>query len=307
MKARRRNFKQGEDTQNFWPSFTDMISTIALILFFLMILAYIQNIVAGNNLEFAQKQLKESRAEISESEEKLRILEERLEDVKAEVRRGERELKLSEDKIEEQKEVIAESNRELGDLRSRLQGIAFLRVGVLEKVKTSVEKEVGETTDRGDRIVSIADNGNIVINEGLVFDYNSYKLKPEGEKLLDKLADAFENVLKDRSTRQNIDAINIQGHTDDTGSAEYNRDLSTKRATAVVNYLMKSNKTLENSYGKYFMASGYSEFRPISSGSSSKDKAKNRRIEISVILKDSNVQNVIDEYLDDTKKLFEEE
>jgi len=313
MKARRRYFREDEEAQNFWPSFTDMISTIALILFFLMILAYVQNIVTGSNLEYAKKQvmdtqkdLEASNLEISKADNNLRLLQDKIDEIKAEVKRGEISLKLSEDQINEQQEMIAESNKELGDLRSTLQGIALFRVDILTKVKMSVEEELGQTNANGEELVSIADNGNIIINEGLVFDVDSYKLKSEGEELLDKLAEAFENVLDDSNTRENIDAINIQGHTDNVGSSEYNRELSTKRATSVVNYLMMSNENLEEKYGQYFVASGYSEFRPISSGDSDENKAQNRRIEISVILKDSNIQNVINGYLKGSMDVFEE-
>ncbi|MDK2919251.1 MAG: chemotaxis protein MotB [Candidatus Petromonas sp.] len=312
MKIRKRNFKKHRESENFWPAFTDMISTIALILFFLMLLAYIQNIITGKNLEFAKKQiidtqkrLEESNAEISRAEKRLRLLRDKLEEVKAEVEEGQIALKLSEEQIEKQKEIIAESNRELGQLRSKLRGIAVLRLDVLKKVKTSVERELGKTNDRGEQLVLISDNGNIVINEGLVFDYDSYTIKSEGKKLLDQLAIAFERVLDDESIRANIDAINIQGHTDDRGSSEYNRDLSSKRATVVVNYLMNSNKDLEKKYGRYFAASAYSEFRPIEDEQTEAARAKNRRIEISIILKDSNIQNVIDEYLKESLEVFD--
>jgi len=310
---RKRNFKKNNEEDNFWPAFTDMISTIALIIFFLMLLAFIQNIITGKNLEFAKEQLidtqdrlEESNIQISQAEKKLRLLKDDLDDVLAEVEDGEIALKLSEQQIEEQREIIADSNRELGDLRSKLQGIAVLRLDVLTKVKTSIEEELGIKNQSGQELVSIADNGNIVINEGLVFDYNKYDIKPEGQQVLGKLAEAFENVLKDSSTRANIDAISIQGHTDDLGSSEYNRDLSSKRASAVLNYMMGVNPTLENKYGQYFAASAYSEFRPIASGSSEAARAKNRRIEISVILKDGNIQNVIEDYLEDSIKPFEE-
>ncbi|WP_066506181.1 OmpA family protein [Abyssisolibacter fermentans] len=313
MKARSRRFVKDSDTQNFWPSFTDMISTIALILFFLMILAYIQNIISGSNLEYAKKQvldkekmLEASNAEISRAERQLRLLEDKIDKARAEVKKGEIALKLSEEEVELQKEIIAESNKELGNLRSKLQGVAFLRVGVLKKVKASVENELGSTNDAGEQLVSIADNGNIVINEGLVFDYNSSTVKKEGKELLDNLAKAFENVLDDSSVRGNIDAISIQGHTDTESSAQYNRELSAKRATSVLNYIMSSNKNLENKYGRYFVASAYSEFRPISKGNSKEAHAKNRRIEISIILKDSNIQNIISEYLEDSMNVFKD-
>ncbi len=312
MKIRKRNFKSGESSENFWPAFTDMISTIALILFFLMLLAFIQNIITGKNFEFAKKQLidtqmrlEESNAEISQAEKKLRLLMDDLDEVMAEVEDGEIALKLSEEQIDEQRKIIAESNRELGQLRSKLKGIAVLRLDVLQKVKNSVEGELGKTNDAGEDLVTINDTGNIVINEGLVFDTGKYEIKAEGKDLLDQLAKAFERVLDDNDVRNNIDAINIQGHTDVRGTAEDNRLLSSNRARKVVDYLMNSNTNLESKYGKYFAASAYSEFRPISSGTSDSAMAQNRRIEISIILRDSNVQDVIDDYLEDSLKMLE--
>lgn len=312
MKIRKRNFKRSSDEQNFWPSFTDMISTIALVLFILMLLAYIQNIISGKNLEFAKKelmdtqlQLESSNAEISQADKKLRLLKDQLEEVMAEVEAGQIALTLSEEQVREQQEIIAESNRELGEVRAKLKGIALLRLDVLQKVKTSIEEELGSTNRAGQDLVSIADNGNIVINEGLVFEYNSYAIKAEGKELLKKLSEAFEKVLDDSEVRANIDAISIQGHTDDIGSAEYNRDLSSRRASAVVNYLMSSNPTIERKYGSYFVASGYSKFRPIATGTSERARAQNRRIEISLILKDSNVQNVIEEYMQESSTILQ--
>lgn len=313
MKIRRRNFKKQSEPENFWPSFTDMISTIALVLFFLMLLAYIQNIISGKNLEFAERQvvdtqqrLEQANVEISQAEDHLRLIEDRLEKVKAEVEEGEIALQLSEEEIEEQRDIIAESNRELGQLRTRLESVAVLRLDVLERVKTSIEAELGTTTADGQPLVSIAENGNIIINEGLVFDYNSSTVKPDGRELLDQLAIAFERVLNDRSTRNNVDAISIQGHTDNTGSPEYNRELSTRRATSVVDHMMNSNPNLERKYADYFAATGYSEFRPIASNSTSAGRAKNRRIEISIILKDDQLQNIIETYLEDSMDVFED-
>ncbi len=311
MKIRRRNFRKSAEPENFWPSFTDLISTIALVLFFLMLLAYLQNIISGKNLEFAQRQvidtqrqLEVANAEISQAEKNLRLLMDRIEEVKAEVELGEIALTLSEEQIEEQRQIIAESNRELGQLRARLTGIALLRLEVLEQVKANIEAELGRTNEAGEELVSIANNGNIVINEGLVFNYNSFAIKPEGRQLLTQLATALERVLDDVSTQANIDAISIQGHTDSTGSAAYNRDLSTKRATAVVTFMMAENPSLERKYGSYFAASGYSEFRPIATNETEAGRAQNRRIEIAIILKDDQVRNIIDDYLEDSLEVF---
>lgn len=311
MKKKRNRRLNNDQSENFWPAFTDIISTIALILFFLILIAYINNIITGKNLEFAKKELQDteqkldaSRAEISQAEDRLFLLQDELEETAAEVQEGQRELRLSEKKIEDQQEIIAESNRELGDLRSKLEGVAVLRLNVLEKVKNSIEENLGTVDSSGEPLVMIADNGNIVINEGLVFDLDSYEIKDEGKRLLDRLAISFENVLENDEVRENIDAISIQGHTDVRGSSEYNRELSSKRATAVVDYLLNSNNDLENDYGRYFVASAYSEFRPIDQRNTEQAYSKNRRIEVSVILKDSNVQDIIDDYLEESEDIF---
>lgn len=306
----RRRSSFGESSEeNFWPAFTDMISTIALILFFLMLIVFINNIITGKDLEFARKELQDteskldaSKAEISQSEDRLRLLQDELEITAAEVEEGQLELKLSEEQIEEQKEIIAQSNRELGNLRSKLQGVAVLRLNVLQKVKASIEENLD--IEKDEEIVSIADTGNIVINDGLVFDFNSYAIKEEGEDLLNSLSQSFEKVLDNEEVRENIDAISIQGHTDKRGSGARNRELSSQRATSVVDYMMAVNGDLERKYGSYFVASAYSEYRPINTASTEAAYSENRRIEISVILKDSNIQNVIDEYLSDAVEII---
>lgn len=299
MKARRRYFGTGAEAQDFWPSFTDVMSTLALILFFLMLLAYIQNIIYGNNLEHAKQQLEIARADIAGAEKELRL-------IRLDIDKTKLALALSEQEIENQKAIISMSNEELQSLRLRLQSIAFLRLDILEKVKASAEQELGKYNENGQELVSIGDNANIIINESLVFAYNSYKLKPEAKELLTQLANAFERVLENGEIRENIDAISIEGHADSMGNADYNRELSARRATEVVNFMFKVNPKLESSYGQYFAANGFSEFRPISSGTDEASRALNRRIEISIVVKDSNIQKVIEKYLEDTNDILNE-
>lgn len=298
MKTRRRYFGGGAEAQDFWPSFTDVMSTLALILFFLMLLAYVQNIIFGNNLEHAKQQLEIARADITTAERELKL-------ISLEIDKTRVALALSEQEIENQKAIISLSNEELQSLRVRLQSIAFLRLDILEKVKASVEQELGRYNDEGQELVSIGDNANIIINESLVFAYNSYKLKPEAKELLTQLSEAFERVLENSEVRESIDAISIDGHADSLGNSDYNRELSARRATEVVNFMFSVNPNLESNYGEYFAANGFSEFRPISTGSDEESRSTNRRIEISIIVKDSNIQKVIERYLDETKGILE--
>ena len=309
---RRRESIHIEETENFWPAFTDMIATVVLILFFLVLVFYMEKIASGNAIATIEEQFELKKEELVDTETNLTISQLELEAkllelqiLESDLEAGEDQLKLAEEAIDEQKQIIEDSNEELASLRAKLKGVALLRVDVLNKVKNSIEEELGVYNTSGDPVVSIGDNGNIIINESLVFDLNSSEIKSGGKELLDNLANAFENVLNDEDIRQNIDAIAIQGHTDTRSSHEYNRELSAERAYNVVNYLLDANKVLANKYGAYFAASAYSEFRTIDFGTTEAAYAKNRRIEIAVILKDSHIQNIINDYLSESLKDFE--
>jgi len=67
----------------------------------------------------------------------------------------------------------------------------------------------------------------------------------------------------------------IEGHTDNVGSAEYNLDLSQRRAEAVVNYLVDT-LGIERSR---LSAKGYGLTRPVADNATDEGKQKNRRIE----------------------------
>jgi len=284
MRNRRRLLSSDDSTREIWPAFTDVMSTMALILFVLVLLAYVRSLIAARQLQVVQRQ-------IVASEQQLR-------DVRAQLATGQAELDASKAELRAQQGVIAESNRQLDTVKSQLQSIAVLRVSVLNKVKQAIEAEIGSGGDGGAALVTVGDSGNIVINESLVFEYGSYAIKPEAKPLLDTLARAFGRILDDADVRANIDTILIQGHTDERGSASFNWDLSAKRATAVLNYLFEANKTLADSHGSYFAASAYSKFRPLDAARTEEAYQRNRRIEISVIPRDDNVRKVIDDYVE---------
>ena len=293
---------EGESTENFWPSFTDMISTIALILFLLVFLAFIQQIVTGSNLEATKKRLEMENknlelttAALNQEQEKLLLMKQELENTKAEVEQGQMALQLSLLQSEEQRKIIAQSNLELGNLRAKLQSVALIRVNVLNQVKLAIEKEMGQGT--GDSFVTVAENGNLILSESILFDSGSYQIKEQSKEILNRLAVSFQKILEDEETRKYIDAIEIQGHADARKGAISNSMLSSNRATSVVDYLIGVNSILGEKYGEYFAASGYSSYRPRIEGENEDAWGANRRIEISVIVKDPAIKNLINEYL----------
>lgn len=304
MRNRRRMVTADDESENFWPSFTDLTSTIALILFVLVLLAYIQNLISGKSLAHVKAELASTMERLRGSQRQITASQKRLRLLAAEIEAGQSQLKLSETRVDQQQEVIAQSNQELSDLRARLQGIAVLRLDVLSKVKHSIESQLSTAGDSAP-LVLIAENGNIVIDESLLFEYDSHTIKRAGKPFLDTLSRAFSNVLSDPDVRANIDVVVVQGHTDERGSVSYNRELSAKRANSVLNYMFESNPDLERSHGSYFASSAYSEFRPISTEKNEAAYRQNRRIEISVVLKDANVRGVIDEYMRNLNPQFQ--
>lgn len=297
MRQRRRTPLSEDGEENFWPSFADVTSTFALILFVLVLLAYAQNLIAGRNLEKLKTELAKNALSLRASRADVRRSEQKLQSLAVEIEAGQAQLRLAEQLVEEQRGIISTSNLELQSVNARLQGIAVLRLDVLTKVKESIEAQLPAASDGRGPMVRIAENGNIVINESLLFEYDSYAVKKSGKRVLETLATAFANVLADDTLRGNIDVIVVQGHSDDRGSSAYNRDLSAKRASAVLGHMFQADPSLEQTYGSYFAASAYSEFRPVAQGTSDAAREQNRRIELSVVLKDATIRQVIDEYM----------
>ena len=118
-------------------------------------------------------------------------------------------------------------------------------------------------------------NGKVYVSmeNKLLFKSGRWDIEPEGKKALKELATVLE-------VNPDI-AILIEGHTDNVpfspkGQLESNWDLSTKRATAVVNILLENDNILAEN----LTAAGRSGFVPIAPNSSAEGRAANRRIEV---------------------------
>ena len=178
-------------------------------------------------------------------------------------------------------------------MRSQMQTIAVLRLSILEQIRDSFVRATGDSGK-----VSIADNGNIILNESILFDLGSSEIKEEAEAPLQDLVTVFYKFLSDDENAKYVDSIVISGHTDSTGTEAGNRTLSTDRANSVLDYLLAANGGRLSRYAAYFCAAGYGETRPVQSNLSEEGRSANRRIEISIILKDDSVMEIVESYLD---------
>ena len=177
-------------------------------------------------------------------------------------------------------------------MRSRMQTIAVLRLSILEQIRDSVVAVMGDASK-----VSIGDNGSIVLDEGVLFDLGSSAIKPAARPTLDRLVEVFRSFLSDSENAKYVDSIVISGHTDSTGDESSNRELSTDRANSVLDYLLTGKNGALTRYAQYFCAAGYGETRPVESNDTDAGRAANRRIEVSMILKDESVLKIVEEYL----------
>ena len=327
-----------EGEQGFWPSFADMMSSFALILFFLMLIAYLQNLITGNELsdtrdkllsteqsltatlaQVTQAQsdladlngqigtltteLGEAQQEVADQQTQMALQAVTIEDQLAAIAEQQAEIadqqtRIAEQtaSIEAQQTTIAEqqsyidiTNEELTTMRAQMEDIAGIRMTILRRMQESIGETLGDASK-----VSIGDNGNLVLSDGLLFDSGKYSINEDGKEMLDGLANALYAFLTVEDNRQFVDSIVISGHTDSVGTSEFNQTLSTNRANAVVTYLTAGKL---KAYSQYFCASGYGESRPVADNSTAAGKAKNRRIEVSIILKDETVMAILDEYL----------
>jgi len=118
-------------------------------------------------------------------------------------------------------------------------------------------------TPRG---ATVDDRGCWVL-EGVEFETNRAEIRPMYEPELEAVATVLENNPGVK--------IQIQGHTDSVGDADYNRQLSEKRAKAVMEWLVR-----EGIDRKRLSAVGLGAARPIANNDSAEGRERNRRVEL---------------------------
>ena len=106
---------------------------------------------------------------------------------------------------------------------------------------------------------------------GIYFDLDRDTIKPRSRPVLDRAVAIFTEFADVR--------VSISGHTDSTGSAAYNRDLSQRRAAAVKRYLVEHGIDASR-----IETRGAGPDEPIDSNRTPAGRAKNRRIEFELIV-----------------------
>lgn len=121
----------------------------------------------------------------------------------------------------------------------------------------------------------------VTFASGLLFDFDSDIIRGEARTNLNALASNLDKY-KERD-------LLIVGHTDAVGSAEYNEDLSIRRAEAAARYLRNQgvNETIQTR--------GRGEYEPIASNDTESGRSQNRRVEIAIYASEALRQQALDQ------------
>lgn len=121
----------------------------------------------------------------------------------------------------------------------------------------------------GVRVARDGNNIHLVMPGDVTFETDSASLDPRFFDVLDSVAVVLNEY---KST-----LVTAAGHTDSTGPADYNQNLSEKRASTVALYLHSRGVAQER-----LAAVGYGEKRPVADNGTAEGRAKNRRVEITL-------------------------
>ncbi|WP_296384395.1 OmpA family protein [Winogradskyella sp.] len=185
--------------------------------------------------------------------------------------------------LEVKEQALSAENERLNNLKKELENRSK-RVAELESViaakdtnmralKDAISKALTNFEGKGLTVEQRDGKVYVSMENKLLFQSGSWSVGTEGRKAVQQLGSVL---------AENPDiAILIEGHTDDdpyTGNGQLsgNWDLSTKRATAIVNILRENNSISPEN----LTAAGRGEFAPIASNETTAGKAKNRRIEV---------------------------
>ena len=178
--------------------------------------------------------------------------------------------------------LAAENNRLLkleADMQERSQRIAELEALIASKdqamrdLKDAISNALTAFEGKGLTVEQRDGKVYVSMENKLLFRSGSWAIGADGRKAIEQLG----SVLADNPDI----AVLIEGHTDNVpfssgGQIANNWDLSTKRATAIVQILSENEAINPES----LTAAGRGEFAPIASNDTTEGKARNRRIEV---------------------------
>lgn len=188
----------------------------------------------------------------------------------------------------------------MGYLTVFVDDISAKREKLYDQIESHLEKnDIDKNIIRFNR-----EEGKIEILTETFFDSGSSEIKSDGKNVATIFNNIFTELLKVNVIADEIEYIEVVGHTDYSGTTFSNRTLSTNRAVSFLNEMVPMDSFLENNYGQKFKASGMSEFEtnktPSERNKSEADykkeeHKKDRKIEIKINFSNKDLEEAIKE------------
>lgn len=121
----------------------------------------------------------------------------------------------------------------------------------------------------------------VTVTDGEILIHKKVNFNSDGRSMSDVVSPHSSRLLgevRDAIMDPDIEVVEIQGHTDDNGSVEYNLGLSQKRANAVLKWMLEHGVPKEK-----VVAKGYGFDRPIADNRIWTGRAKNRRVQFVIL------------------------
>ena len=189
----------------------------------------------------------------------------------AELEAKQKALAAEQDRLNKLKKDLEASSTRLAELEKMMAD----KEAAMKKLKETLTKSLKAFEGKGLTVTEKDGKVYVSMENKLLFESGSWTVGTEGKKAVDLVG----KVLGDNPDI----SVLIEGHTDNDkitgtigGGVENNWDLSTKRATAIVNILSANAKIKKEN----LTAAGRGEYAPLMSNETAEGKAKNRRIEI---------------------------
>jgi len=199
----------------------------------------------------------------------------------------EKALAAEQNRLNKLKNELESNTKRLNELESMIAA----KDAAMKKLKDTLSKALNAFEGKG--LTVEQKNGKVYVSmeNKLLFQTGSWAVGSEGRKAVVEVGKVL---------AQNPDiTVLIEGHTDNDkilgnigGGIESNWDLSTKRATAIVNILAENNGIKKSN----LTAAGRGEFAPLLSNDTNEGKAKNRRIEIILTPKLDEISKMLNEF-----------
>ena len=149
-------------------------------------------------------------------------------------------------------------------------------LSTLKDAYTALERSLSKEIREQKVSLGIEEKGLVItFVDSVLFDSGKVKLRSAASKILNKVVKVCRRQVADRE-------IGIEGHTDNQpikySGWKSNWELSTARATSVLHYLVKKDISPER-----LSATGFGEFRPVTTNKTAEGRQKNRRVEIVIL------------------------